>query len=152
MLLELLLKSFCRCFGIFIITILHYIIIHFHNYFQAPTKPQEPSNSLEFKKQPLPQTVISKFPNPCSRCCHQHSVCRPKRGRHLSFHFAKKQKNYLSSVHASGKKALLTGTQQSHTPLRLVELPFSQHLFSKLKNFLFRFTLQLPAQALWGCG
>ena len=43
--------------------------------FLAPTKPKEPSNSLEFKKQPLSWTVISKFPNPCSRCC-QPRRCR----------------------------------------------------------------------------
>lgn len=30
-----------------------------------------------------------------------------QRGRHLCFCFAKKQKNIFSSVHASGKKALL---------------------------------------------
>jgi hypothetical protein len=65
-------------------------------------------------------------------------------GCHLLIHLLKSKETH-SSVHAWGKKALLIGTPQSHSPLRLVELPFSHHHFSISQNFLFRFTFQLPA-------
>ena len=131
---------------------LHNIKFHFITTFRHPQNLKKTSNSLEFKKQPLSRTVISKFPNPCYRCCQQHSVCRPKRGRHLCFHFAKKQKNIFSSVPASGKKALLNRNAAIPHTAKAGRKPFSQPLFSKPQIPLFRFNFQLPAKALWGCG